>query len=124
MARPRSAGPTAGELEILQVFWRRKIATYREVVEALSEKREVSDSTIRTMMRLMIQRGFIAPIGEDRPQKFRAVLDADTARDQMVRNLAKRFFGGSAKKMLLHLFSKKATPEQISEAERLLKDME
>src|SRR5687768_10965839 len=109
MPRTRSVGPTEGELEILQILWRKKAATAREVYESIGQSRPIQPTTIRTMMRLMVEKKLIVPEGDDRPQKFRAVEDADTTREKMLKTLAKRFFGGSPKKLLMHILSKKAT---------------
>jgi BlaI family penicillinase repressor len=124
MPRPRSVGPTEGELEILQVFWRKKTATAREVSEALAAKRQVAGGTVRSMIRLMTAKGLIVPEGKDRPQRYRAAADRDVTRDQILKTLVKRFFGGSTKNLLMHFFAKETTRTQIEEAERLQKDME
>ena len=55
MARKREEGLTTRETQIMQVIWRFKEATVEQVQDHLPDR--LVDSTIRTMLQIMEQKG-------------------------------------------------------------------
>lgn len=53
MARPASAQPTDGELEILNVLWERGPSGLKPVCDGLRQARPVATTTVATMLKLM-----------------------------------------------------------------------
>lgn len=124
MARPRSKTPTPGELEILQVFWTRRICTVREVHEELLNHRNVAATTVASMVQLMHDKGLLRLVHERRPQKYEAVLSPDGARQVVVADVLERLFDNSPDRLVLHLLrSRGATDEQLDRAGKLLSEL-
>ena len=67
MARPPSAQPTEGELEILKVLWEQGPSGLSAVCAGLRKGRPVATTTVATMLKLMQEKGLVdrgeAPAG-------------------------------------------------------------
>ncbi len=103
MTRPSASHPTALELEILKVLWRRGPSTVGEVRDALSATRKLAYTSIMTIMGIMTRKGYLVRARKGRAFVYRAkVSEGRTVRD-MVGDLVKRAFGGSHRAALVHL---------------------
>jgi predicted transcriptional regulator len=60
MARRASTHPTDGELEILRVLWDYGNASLGEICDALRRERDVATTTVATMLRVMLDKGWCA----------------------------------------------------------------
>jgi BlaI family transcriptional regulator, penicillinase repressor len=124
MARPRSIVPTSGELEILNVLWRLKVATIRDVHDELVATRSVASTTVATMMQVMLKKGLLEVVDERRPQKYRAVLGDEQTKRAAIADVLKRFFGGSRKRLMQALLQKDVPTSERAEVRKLLDELE
>lgn len=125
MARPKSTTPTPGEIEILQVLWQHGVSTVREVHEQLVKKRQVAHTTVASMMQLMHDKGQLKLVSQTRPFRYEAILGPDGAKDSLLNDVMNRLFGGSAKKLVMHLVTgKKASKQQMQQIEKALGDLD
>ncbi len=125
MARPKSTTPTPGEIEILQVLWQHGVSTVREVHEQLIKKRQVAHTTVASMMQLMHDKGQLKLVSQTRPFRYEAILGPDGAKDSLLNDVMNRLFGGSAKKLVMHLVTgKKASKQQMQQIEKALGDLD
>lgn len=121
MARPASTHPTDGELEILQVLWRRGSASLGEVCEALRLEREVATTTVATMLRVMHGKKLVRRKGAGRGSQWTAAVTHDAAAKRMVRKLVDGVFDGSAGRLVAHLVEGgKLTPSELEELRALI----
>src|SRR5688500_4127331 len=105
MPRPAPDKPTDVELQILTVLWDRGPSTVREVHDALAAERGTGYSTTLKMMQVMLEKGLVRRDDAGRPQKYRAATSREKTQLQLVDSLTRRAFGGSAKRLVLHMLS-------------------
>jgi BlaI family transcriptional regulator, penicillinase repressor len=103
MARPVSTTPTDAERAILEVLWKKKEASVREVTDELSKKKPVAYTTVLTMFKILDKKGLVSHRTEGRAFIYSAAISRTEARTQALENLLKQFFNGSPNVLAQHL---------------------
>jgi BlaI family penicillinase repressor len=117
--------PTDAELAILRVLWQRGPSTVRDVWEELSPQQRTGYTTVLKTMQIMVEKGLLARDETDRSHIYRAARSEAQTQRQVLGHLLERLFSGSAPKLVMQaLAAKKATPAELAEIRKLLKDME
>jgi BlaI family transcriptional regulator, penicillinase repressor len=125
MKRPNPPQPTDTELAILQVLWSRGRSTVREVHEALSLSRATGYTTTLKLMQIMAEKGLVTRDEAQRTHVYEAANKPECTRQQLVRNLLDRAFGGSAKALVMQaLSSNRTSAEELNEIRKLLDSLE
>ncbi len=117
MARPKANELTDRELEIMNVFWDQGSSnvTIAEVQERLGASgRELAYTTVATLVRILVEKGFLKQITDRRPHVFAATRSRKEVSGRLLRNLTQRVFGGSAEALVMRLME----DEQLSASER------
>ena len=105
--RPR---PTDAELAILRVLWDNGPSTVRQVHEELSD-RETGYTTTLKLMQIMADKGLVTRDETSRTHIYAASASQELTQGQLLKDLADRAFGGSAKALVLRaLTSGETTP--------------
>lgn len=65
---------TASEWEVMRIVWTLAGATSHQLIEALSEKMAWQESTIKTLMRRLEEKGFLKREGTSRPYRYQATV--------------------------------------------------
>jgi BlaI family transcriptional regulator, penicillinase repressor len=117
MTRGRSETLTSREAQIMDVVWRLGEATAEQIREALEDRPH--DSTIRTLLRILESKGFIAHEARGKAYVYRAAVERRRAQGHALRSILAQFFRGSAEDLVLRLIEDEAiTPEQLDELRR------
>lgn len=117
--------PTEAELSILRVLWERGPSSVRDVQETLSKQRPMGYTTVLKLMQIMFDKGLLTRDESVRPQIYRARNSQQQTQRQLVGDLLDRAFGGSVRTLVLQALStKKSSPAELAEIERLLDRME
>jgi predicted transcriptional regulator len=117
--------PTDAELEILKVLWRRGASTVREVFESLNETRRTGYTTVLKLMQIMAEKGLVIRDESERAHRYEAAVPEEETQRQMVGDLLRRVFDGSAKRLVVQaLSSEAASPEELDEIRRMLDELE
>jgi predicted transcriptional regulator len=97
----RSRKPLS-ELEhlVMQFLWSREEATAEEVREALARRRELKDSTVRTILRRLEEKGYARHKAEGRTYVYRGIEPPENVAVRAVRQIIDRFCGGSVEALL------------------------
>ena len=103
MARPASAQPTDGELEILKILWSTGPAELGQICTALREQRPVAATTVATMLKVMQTKGLVKRSPGARSTLWSAKLTQKNASSSLLRKLVDRVFDGSAQRLVVHL---------------------
>lgn len=103
MARPPSPTLTDSERRILEVLWKKKEASVREVTDELSRKKPVAYTTVLTMFKVLDKKGLVTHRAEGRAFIYSAAITRAEARQQALQNLLKSFFNGSPSVLAQHL---------------------
>ena len=101
MARPRHQGLTPRENQIMDVIWKQGEATVEEIQHRLSD--DLSDSTIRTLLNIMREKGYVDFRKESKAKIYRALVPREQAQTSAVQQLIQRLFHGSADQLLARL---------------------
>lgn len=103
------------ELEFMNVVWDLGEATAQQVQEALeSQGRKLRESTVRTILRVLEEKGFLRHRLEGRAYVYRATFTREEARSMAVRDIATRLFDGSLPQMVTYLLQR----EKLSTKEK------
>ena len=114
MARKTTPGLTERESEIMEILWESEPATSEEIREKLKDKPH--DSSVRTMLRVLIKKKCVSSVSKTRPAQYRAVIKKGKAQQSAVSHLVQRLFGGSAESLVLRMLEdKQLTLEQLEE---------
>ncbi|WP_368563232.1 BlaI/MecI/CopY family transcriptional regulator [Pseudoxanthomonas sp. UTMC 1351] len=114
MARPTSPALTDAERVILEVLWKKKEASVREVTDELSKKKPVAYTTVLTMFKILDKKGLVSHRTEGRAFIYSAAISRSDARRQALENLLKQFFNGSSNVLAQHLISEHGIdPEEL-----------
>jgi BlaI family penicillinase repressor len=103
MARPPSPTLTDSERRILEVLWKKKEASVREVADELSKKKPVAYTTVLTMFKVLDKKGLVYHRSEGRAFIYSAAISRGEARRQALENLLKSFFNDSPSVLAQHL---------------------
>jgi predicted transcriptional regulator len=100
--KPRKA---LSELEhaVMEFLWSSGPATAERVREALAPQRRLKDSTVRTVLRRLEQKGYAEHRENGRTYVYRAVEGPRSHAVQVVRQIIDRFCGGSVEQLLVGL---------------------
>ncbi len=125
MARPTSSQPTEVELQILGVLWENGPSTVRQVHLALADRKATGYSTTLKMMQVMLEKKLLRRDESVRPQLYRAAKSKKQTQIQMLDDLARRAFHGSAMRLVQRMVSSgRLSAEELEEIHRLAQTQE
>ncbi len=123
--RSKQRRPTEAELGILQVLWENGPASVRDIQRILSQSRPTGYTTVLKTIQIMTEKGLVARDESVRPQIYRPSHSRQQTQRQLVGDLLQRAFGGSVKSLVLQALStKKSSPAELEQIEKLLDRME
>src|SRR5262245_14277223 len=118
MARPPSDILTEREAQIMEILWLRGEATAETVREALPDRPH--DSTIRTLLRVLKNKGYVRISGRH-PAIYQPLVPRAQAQSKAAQSLLARFFGGAADALVLRLLEdEELTTEQLDQLRKRL----
>jgi BlaI family transcriptional regulator, penicillinase repressor len=123
MARPRSPALTDAEARVMSVLWERQTATVADVVAALKKKREVSYSTVQTILRILEDKAYVSHEKVARAFIYRPRVDERQAQRRALKHLVTRLFNGSPGLLVLNVLEdERIPPDELSRLKKLIED--
>ena len=123
MARPRHENPTPAELEVLQVLWERGPRTVREVMNMLNQERPRAYTSVMSLMNVMVEKGLLTQKLRGRAFVYSAKVSQAGTQSQMVRDLLRRVFDGSASALVTHLLEQaRPDSEELDEIRKTISE--
>ena len=120
MARPKQEGLTPRESQIMEVIWKAEQATVEEIRAALKDK--LADSTIRTLLGIMREKGYVDFHKQSKAKVYRALVPRDEAQTSALQHLIQRLFHGSADLLVARLVEdEQLSLEEIDRLRQTLK---
>lgn len=117
--------PTDGELSILRVLWEQGSGSVRDVQKVMDAIKPTGYTTVLKLMQIMTEKGLVSRDETVRPQVYKAKQSQEQTQQSLVNDLLQRAFGGSVRSMVLQaLASKKSSPAELQEIEKLLDRLE
>src|SRR5262245_60347505 len=125
MAKRELPRPTDAELAILRVLWQQGPSTVRQVRDVLEGSQPTLYTTVLKLLQIMTEKGLVARDESRRTHVYRASRSETRTQRQLVGDLARRAFGGSALKLAMQaLATKKATTGELAEIRKLIDALE
>lgn len=112
---PDTPLPTAAELDILAVLWRRGPATVREVHDELNKASGYT--TTQKQMQLMLEKGLLTRTERYGVHIYEAGLPREQTQTQILDDLLNRAFGGSSSALVMRALSTK--PASLEELDQI-----
>lgn len=97
--RPKGLGEV--EQMIMELIWDNGPCSAESCREALAATRPMKESTVRTILRRLEQKGFVTHETEGRTYVYRALEARQNVAVRAVRNIIDRFCGGSAEELVI-----------------------
>lgn len=118
----QSPNPTEGELAILRVLWsRREPMTVRDVHAELSRGKDTAYTTVLKMLTIMADKGLVRRDESERSHTYRAVLAEPVVQTNLLKDLMRRAFSGSALTLVQRAIDDDtATPEELDQMAKLI----
>jgi predicted transcriptional regulator len=89
------------ENKVMNVVWERGVATADDVRTALSRSRPMKDSTVRTILRRLEEKGFVQHTVQGRTFHFAPKVAPQSVASNAVRGIIDRFCDGSVENLLV-----------------------
>jgi predicted transcriptional regulator len=122
---PRQPKPTAAELQILHVLWRRGPSTVNQVQPELQHGDRVAYTTVLKLLQIMFDKGLVRRDESTRPHVFRAAIAQAQVKRRFVSDLVEQVFEGSVMSLAMQALStRRATPEEVRKLRELLDEIE
>lgn len=123
MPRKTSPALTDAEARVMAVLWKAQTATVGEVVSALSRTREVSYSTVQTILRILENKGYVTHEKVARAFLYRPIVDERQARRRALRQLVKRLFNGSPSLLVMNVLDdEEIDRSELKQLKRLIEE--
>jgi BlaI family penicillinase repressor len=107
---------SALENQVMGVLWKRKRATADEVRVALADVRALKDSTVRTVLRRLEEKGYLRHTAAGRTYVYEPRVDAVRAAADAVRGILERFCQGSVETLLVGMVDDEIVPAEKLQA--------
>jgi predicted transcriptional regulator len=117
--------PALSELEnrVLQIVWDRGTATSEEVRLELEAEQPLKDSTIRTVLRRLEEKGYATHTVEGRTYRYAATAAPEAVAAAAVRKVIDQFCQGSVENLLVGMVdSAVVSPQKLAELAKKIAD--
>jgi predicted transcriptional regulator len=118
--------PTVSELAIMRILWERGPSTVREVLENVNAERPepLGYTTVLRFLQIMTEKGLVVRDEKDRGHLYEPSVPAERTKNQLVRDMMDRVFGGSAHELVLQaLGAGKVSKAELKEIRSLLDEI-
>lgn len=124
MARPPARDLTDRELEVMHVFWKHREATAAEARDHLAAAGlDRTYPTIANLVRILLDKGFLEPINDERPFRYRPARSYEDVSGRLLGDLVQRVFRGSREQLLVRLVgTQKLTARERAVLETILEE--
>lgn len=127
--REKKPGLSPLENEVMNIVWQRRDVTADDVRNALARVRQMKDSTVRTLLRRLEEKGFVDHSVQGRTYYYVPKIARHSATSHAVRSIIDRFCDGSVENLLVGMVDSdlvsaetlKGLAKKIAEAEAAAK---
>lgn len=102
---------------VMDVVWERVSATAEDVRLALAGRHPMKESTVRTILKRLEEKGYVDHTVDGRTNVYRGIDQPQNVAAKAVRNIIDRFCGGSVEALLVGMVNNDVVDE--SELQRL-----
>jgi len=110
------------ESEVMRAVWNGGRCSVEEVYRIVARKRDLKETTVRTLLRRLEQKGYLEHESEGRAYVYRAVEPARNLAARAVRQIIDRFCQGSVEELVSGMVdAKMLTDEEVERLERYVR---
>jgi BlaI family penicillinase repressor len=116
MARKKKPQLSGLESTVMDVVWAKENATAEDVRIELEKTQQLKDSTVRTILRRLEEKGYVEHEVEGRTYVYRPRVESQHVATDAVRGIIDRFCGGSVEDLLVGMVDDKIlTPDKLKQ---------
>lgn len=125
MAKSQPAALSGLEHKVIQVVWRKGLATAEAVRAALGDGTRFKDSTVRTILRRLEEKGYVTHQTVGRSYVYSPTVAQRNLAADAVRGIIQRLCNGSVEDLLLGMVDREVvSPDTLQQvAERIVEDL-
>lgn len=113
--------PSEGELEILQILWKKDAATVREVYEEISLHKECAYTTTLKLMQIMFDKQLVVRDNSQKTHIYKANVSKEKTQKLMLGKMVHSLFAGSTSQLILQaLGSEKPSDAELEQIQDML----
>ena len=113
MPRPAAKELTQRELEVMHVFSAHGSLTAAAARDHLAATgRDLTYTTVATLVRLLLEKGFVKPLNDERPFVYASVRSQEDVSKRLLSQVLDCVFKGSREQLLLRLFEERHLTDQ------------
>jgi BlaI family penicillinase repressor len=114
MFRAKRLRKPLSELEhlVMDVLWKRSQSTAEDVREALAERHPMKDSTARTILKRLEEKGYVKHLVEGRTNVYRVSEPPRNLAVTAVQQIIDRLCGGSAEQLIVGMVDRELLDER------------
>lgn len=115
---------SAAELDVMSVLWETPGLAASDVHDALSQEKDWSSRTVKTLLARLVEKGALRTEEDGRRYLYYPLVAEDDYKSRAARQFVDRVFSGRAAPLVAHLADAQGlTPEDIAELEKLLGEL-
>ena len=122
MARKKLSSLTDLEIDIMNIVWRLRRATVRQIVDSLRAQRPLAYTPVQTVLSILTQKGVVRHTREGRAFVYTAIVKPEGVRREVIQAVVDKLFAGSSQSLVLHLIESDALTAEEAESLRNLLD--
>ena len=118
--------PTESELEILNILWRKDVATVREVHEELAKSKDVGYTTTLKLMQIMHDKGLVKRDESMRTHIYQPAVNREKTQKHLLNKMIDSLFGGSSTQLVLQALGggeQKVSAEELDKIQTLINNL-
>jgi len=116
MPRKRKMQLSPLENTVMQVVWERESVTAEQIRVQLARSRPMKDSTVRTVLRRLEEKGYVKHTTEGRTYVYSPTVASRRVATDAVRGIIDRFCDGSVENLLVGMIDDELiTPEKLKQ---------
>ena len=96
---------------VMEIVWDRKSATAEDVRLALAERHPMKESTVRTILKRLEEKGYVDHHVDGRTNVYRGLDAPQNVAAKAVRQIIERFCGGSVEQLLVGMVNNDVVEE-------------
>jgi predicted transcriptional regulator len=117
--------PTAAELEILNILWKKEPLTVKEIHEHLVQTKDVGYTTALKIMQNMTAKGLLRREPNGKSHLYFANTKKEETRGKLLDRFLDTAFAGSASGLLMQLLgNKKTSAKELEEIKRIINEID
>jgi BlaI family transcriptional regulator, penicillinase repressor len=118
--------PTESELEILNILWRKDVATVRDVHEELAKSKDVGYTTTLKLMQIMHEKGLVKRDESMRTHVYQPAVNREKTQKHLLNKMIDSLFGGSSTQLVLQALGggeQKVSAEELDKIQTLIDNL-